>query len=955
MIGHWLQATTHANHRRNASCAIMMTQSESPPSLLHLRLLHEQQRFAELLAAATDALTVAKVGAGETAAVQVLQAIAHQHLGQFAEVGTLSAALEPLIANLDADAQTDWAALLILRDRIEAALRWLDAVLNVAPAQSLALARRAWCRMALGDVVGAEADMAASLTLAPQRLGAWLLLARLRLMQADGASAASRATDAQPAITRARDLLTEQKANLPEVAVDGFARQLDELQLACWLDAGQIEVAQTWVEALDETDARTDWHSALALGLAQRDQHAAAEEHLRRALKHAFKAAGELSLAQVPLLLTLAELAEVQGHQGQAVLLIRQAIAKDEANPQLWAKLAQMSARSLGELARQAAQKAVALAAALEQNDAYPAPRLAAVRLSAKLALAEVESQAQHHDAADALFREVLAEQPDHVDALRALGVQELQRGHIEAAIALFERVKAIDPVSGHTALINARRFPEDAETLVHLERAARQPSLEGPVRSGLLFQLAAAWEKRKDYAKAFACAAEANELSKRFLDYDAAAHRQSCARIRHGFGPALYQHRRDCGHPSTLPVFVLGMPRSGTTLVEQIIAGHSQIFGAGELGVIPQRIAGLNRWERHVGSGRHYPDCVDDLSADAVNGIAEGILKELREYAAQAKPNVLHVVDKLPHNFENIGLIKFFFPNARIISVRRDPRDIAISNFFTDYAAKHGGMGFAYDLGWIGEQLADHNLLMHHWQQTFPGEILEVQYEDVVSDTEAMARKMLDYIGVAWEEQVLNFNELDRPVKTASVWQVRQPIYTSSTAKWKRYEPHLAPLIAGTNGKINWMPIEMLSLPEPGLLQKGVALYKTDQIDAAEYEFKKLLHHIPEHAAASHMVGIISARKGHLNEAITLMEKSLKACPWSQDWRKDLVQALEMAGFVERAQQVKVGSRRQRPIKNAGAAGCVDAPAAEPPAWAVMDKLDDLLAPWTQGADRGQ
>ena len=203
--------------------------------------------------------------------------------------------------------------------------------------------------------------------------------------------------------------------------------------------------------------------------------------------------------------------------------------------------------------------------------------------------------------------------------------------------------------------------------------------------------------------------------------------------------------------------IFVLGMPRSGTTLVEQIIAGHSLIFGAGELGVVPSRIQGLNRWERHVGSGRSYPDCVDDLGAQVTHGIAAGMLKELKELAAESKPQARFIVDKLPHNFENVGLIKFLFPKAKIISVRRDPRDIALSNYFTDYAAKHGGMGFAYDLTWIGEQLADHNLLMHHWQQTFPGEILEVQYEDVVEDTEGMARKMLDYIGVAWEPQVLN------------------------------------------------------------------------------------------------------------------------------------------------------------------------------------------------------
>ena len=347
-------------------------------------------------------------------------------------------------------------------------------------------------------------------------------------------------------------------------------------------------------------------------------------------------------------------------------------------------------------------------------------------------------------------------------------------------------------------------------------------------------------------------------------------------------------------------------MPRSGTTLVEQIIAGHSQIFGAGELGIIPSRIQGLNRWERHVGSGRSYPDCVDDLTPFVVEGIARGMLDELQEYAAEAKPGVRHIVDKLPHNFENIGLIKFFFPQAKIISVRRDPRDIALSNYFTDYAAKHGGMGFAYDFNWIGEQLADHNLLMHHWQQLFPGEILEVNYEDVVEDTEAAARKMLDYIGVQWEEQVLDFNKLDRPVKTASVWQVRQPIYKTSTAKWKRYEAHLAPLIQGTNAKIQWAPIDMISLPEPGFLTDGVSLFKEKKLDEAEHSLKKMLHHNPEHAAANYMVGLIYLNKQHYNDGIVLIEKALETCPWHREWQESLLKAYEMIGDKEKVTALK-------------------------------------------------
>ena len=334
----------------------------------------------------------------------------------------------------------------------------------------------------------------------------------------------------------------------------------------------------------------------------------------------------------------------------------------------------------------------------------------------------------------------------------------------------------------------------------------------------------------------------------------------------------------------------------------------RSQICGAGELGIIPARIQGLNRWERQTGSTRSYPDCIDDLNASAAQGIANGILEELQTFDPAAR----HVVDKLPHNFENIGLIKFLFPNARIISVRRDPRDIAISNYFMDFQAKFGGMGFAYDLTWIGEQLADHNLLMHHWHQLFPGEILEINYEDVIENTEGMARKMLDYIGVDWEEQVLNFSELDRQVKTASLWQVRQPIYKTSKAKWMRYEKYLAPLIQGTNGKITCDPIEMVTLPEAGWLTDGVAFYKQQQFAEAELLFKKLLHHVPNHAAANFMLGLIYVQIGDIQDGIHLMEKAVQQCPWKAEWREDLAKAFELAGLPEKAANLRLACKEE-------------------------------------------
>lgn len=859
-----------------------------------LRQLVDQQQFALLR-------TNSQCYLDETRDDQALPllALAHAHLGQRREALDVCAQAEGRLAQLDLDARVDLAAVYCLLLRIDQAVELLDAALAVRPEHPLALARLAWCRWQDGRLDAARGLYQRAAELTPHRLPVWSALARLELT-AGNRQAAQMALDA--AIAR----LELAHAELPQIAVDQFTSQFRALQLEIWLTDNDIARAEQWLTQRRETLCEDDW-TGLILGyaalLAGMGRHAEAEEALREALKHYPE--------NLALLSQLAELAQMQGRTHEAVHLLRRAIrtagAQDKPEAGLWVRLSGACLHQMDEQAHQAAVKAMELAAAMAESEETPPAMLRQLRLQAKNALAQVESQAQNFEAAELMFRDVLDENPWFLPALQGLGQQRMQLGRIDEAMELFERVKQIDPVKGYSSLINARRFPEDVETLSRLEKEARRPSLEGPVRASLLLQLAAAWEKRKDFVKAFALAVEANEASRKLLHYDAKAHRNRCARIRHAFCKALYEHRTGCGVDSTLPVFVLGMPRSGTTLVEQILAGHSEIFGAGELGVIPSRIQGLNRWERHTGSGRAFPDCIDDLPPYVTAGIADGILKELRDYAPEAK----HVVDKLPHNFENIGFIKFLFPRARIISVRRDPRDIAISNYFTDYQAKHGGMGFAYDLTWIGEQLADHNLMMHHWHQLFPGEILEINYEDVVEDPEGSARKMLDYIGVAWEPRVLAFNELDRPVKTASVWQVRQPVYTTSKAKWLRYRGHLAPLIKGTNDKIEWDPIEMITMPEAGLLGGGVELYKQGKLDDAEYRFKKLLHRLPEHAAANFMVGLIYAHKGHLKEAIELMEKGLRKCPWNPNWRKDLIRACEMAGETEKAEAFK---RKARP-----------------------------------------
>ncbi len=855
-----------------------------------LRRMVDYQQFTELKSASSDYWRES----GDLHALPLL-ALAHAHLGEGDAALNSLAQIKGREAELDPDGRADLAVALILLWRIEEAIELLDAVLAQQPDHPLALARRAWCWLQQGNLETARKMYERSAELGEWRIPVYTSLVRLLLMQSDTVSAQYQLDGA---IRRYQEIYSE----LPETVAEQNRALLRLLQLEVWVASEKFAEAEAWLNQKRETEAEDEW-VGLVVGystlLANSDHHDQCGDMLREGLRHYPES--------IELHHQLAELSLIEGHFMQAASTlhkaIRLALKQDKPVVGLWVKLSGACLHRFDGKARHAAKKAVELAEAMTESEAYPAAMIRGLRSQAKCSLAQVECHEQNYEKSESMFRELLTDNPYFLPALQGLGQQQMQCGNIDEAVQLFERVKAIDPGKGYSALINARQFPEDEETLHKIENAARRPSMEGAVKSSMLFQLASAWEKRKAYDKAFALASEANSASRRFLKYSAKEHRNSCARIRAAFCRELYEHRRECGVDSSLPIYVVGMPRSGTTLVEQMLSSHSEIFGAGELGLIPQVIQGLQRWERKVGSGRSYPECVDDLNPYVTKGIAENVLKELQEYQADAK----HVVDKLPHNFENIGLIKFLFPNAKVISVRRDPRDIAMSNYFTDYQAKHAGMGFAYDLTDIGEQLADHNMMMHHWNEVFPGEILEVNYEALVDHTEATVRKMLDYIGVEWQEQLLAFNELDRPVKTASVWQVRQPIYKTSKAKWMRYQNYLEPLIRGTNSKIEPDPIiNMNRLPEPGLLVDAIALYSEEKLDEAEYKFKQLLHHSPDHATANFMTGLIYLHKGHRADGIALMEKGYEKCPWNRDWRGDLLQAYELTGEIEKAEALK-------------------------------------------------
>ncbi|MDH4377986.1 MAG: sulfotransferase [Ramlibacter sp.] len=733
-------------------------------------------------------------------------------------------------------------------------IRYLKAALDKNGDHPLALARLGACLLAAGRVEEAEPYLARSVELMPKSGGAWLNLARAHQVQGQFEQALEALDQAAPLEDKEPEIYAALRADV----LERLGRKEEAVALLRQaVNAGQRGAVENLVSKLAaQGDHDQAWHA------------------LREAI--------DREPENVALLEMAAELASVRGRFGEADFFLERALKLRPESHALWRRRAMMAGRRLGAApAREAADKALALTATLEGM-----PRALALA-----AHAQVQVEEDLHAEAEASYRQAIEVAPRCVPALSGLGQLLMQRGRVDEAISCYEKVREIAPVQGWNQLIQAREVPDDPAVLDQMERAAYQPNLQGPVQTHLLFGLASASEKKKDYDKAWKFAEDANQASKSLLSYRPEVHRQRVEREMARFSRDFMTSRAGWGDPSQVPVFVLGMPRSGTTLVEQILGSHSQVHGAGELSLVPDLIQKLSAWERRLGTRREYPECVDDMSQEESRRFAEKHLEELRSHNPQAQ----RIVDKLPHNFEHIGLIKLVFPSAKILHMKRDSRDVAMSNFFIDYAAKFGGMGFAYDLSWIGEQLVDHERLMRHWHAVFPDQILEVDYDSLVEDVEGWARKIIGYLDLPWEEGVLNFQELDRSVRTASVWQVRQPVYTTSKAKWKRYESHLEPL----NLALAETPPQPVSLPLPkleaGLFPRGIALLQEGKPAEAQACFEQLIAARPGHAAAHHFRGAALYSQKRYKDAVEAMERSLQMGGQQPTWRENLEKAKAM------------------------------------------------------------
>ena len=535
-----------------------------------------------------------------------------------------------------------------------------------------------------------------------------------------------------------------------------------------------------------------------------------------------------------------ADALDALGRRDEAVEVYDKALAIDPSNVAAWCN----RGSALQELDRHAEavesfQRALALR-----------PNMAEIHFNLGNALRELK----RHDEAVAQYRRAIALQPRFTDAyvnlatvlttlfdweaavqccetvgkLRpdaipyfTLGYAQFQLGQYEPSVASFDKLLALDPDNSEAMAQKARALYflgrlDDARSLIN--RAAElgpdivehdvllaelkqfkpgDPRAEGAVQRlrnassddalqsmRIRFALAQLYAQIGQHEESFQSLLEANALVRQRIDYDVDAAVASMARTRQAFTSAFLRSKGG-GDPSKKPIFIVGMPRSGTTLTEQILAAHPHVYGAGEIGDFEQCLVALREF-----APSDYPDAVLDMTPAELSQLGAAYVAQVSKLAPAAdRITNKHLGNSLAH----VGLMHLALPNARFIYLRRDPVDTCMSCFSLYF---QGPVHFAYDLRELGLMYRAHEDLAAHWRDVLPpGVFLDVQYEDIVEDIETQARRIVAHCGLEWDDACLAFHKADRPVRTASAAQVRQPIYRSSVGRWRPYRKQLQPL----------------------------------------------------------------------------------------------------------------------------------------------------------------
>lgn len=404
--------------------------------------------------------------------------------------------------------------------------------------------------------------------------------------------------------------------------------------------------------------------------------------------------------------------------------------------------------------------------------------------------LGDIYLKQAQHKLCEQAYRRALSIDENLLAAHLGLGQLQMELGELEAAEATFNHSMTINPdeVAPYVFMAQARKVKPEDPVLLRLEaEAQKMADLPDTKAMSLQFALGKSYDDIREYDKSFPYIMEACRIKRSRINYSADRHDMNCKNIREFFTKDNISRLSGGAVPSDLPIFVLGMPRSGTTLVETIIASHSDVYGAGELHDILRIV---NQPKLGVKS-EGYPISMQGLTAEDVKEMGERYLDKLRQHDLKAA----RITDKMPANFLALGLIHLMLPQAKIVHIMRNPADICLSNFTKNFNSN--SQPHSYDLVELARYYVNYAKIMEHWRQVLPeGSFYEVQYEELVAEPEVQTRKLIEYCGLPWEDACLTPHKTERSVKTASVTQVRQPVYTSSIERWRRYEKYLQPML---------------------------------------------------------------------------------------------------------------------------------------------------------------
>jgi tetratricopeptide (TPR) repeat protein len=601
---------------------------------------------------------------------------------------------------------------------------------------------------------------------------------------------------AEAALTKAIELdpdSAQALSNLGIVHFDNgdFEKAAEAYERAIALQPVFPEAHNNLGNAYRTLERRKEALAAYQRAVAQREGYAEAynnmasaleEEHDLESAEHAYRKAIMLKPNYLEAYNNLAMLLVRADRTDDALRVLGDALKIDEKHQ---ATLLNVCRTQLKRGAHAVAEQAARLAMAADPAKAAP-----------HAALADIKHELDRPTEALAHIDQAIELEPEAAELHSFRGVLLKSLGRLEEARLAVRRALEIEPkmYSAYSNLIDLETFSEGHDLLAQMEevlRTAHDPESERYLP--LHFTLGKALEDAGDYPRALEHYRIGARLRRAQLKYDEADTLGFFEKIKASFTRETFENRTFAGHPSDAPVFIVGMPRSGSTLVEQILSSHPKTYGAGEIKVLHRSLGALR--DRFPMIPR-YPAMVDALAPEHFDQVARSYLAEVQRDAGGAA----RVTDKLLTNFFFVGLIHLLFPNAKIIHTRRNPVDTCLSAFtklFKD------DMPHSYDFAELGRYYKGYQGLMAHWDAVLPAGVMKtVDYETVIDDLEGSARDLVAHIGLEWDDACLEFHRSSRPVKTASVVQVRKPVYTTSVERWRRYGDGLQPLIEALDYK---------------------------------------------------------------------------------------------------------------------------------------------------------